>query len=548
MLSTNFIRLYESSFKENWKLQALTDLNENTNYTYGDLAYEIARLHILFHEVGIKKGEKVALIGNNHSSCVIVFMATITYGAVIVPILRDFHPDSIENIIIHSDAKISFIDQSFWKNLNNERITHPVFALPSLQIIQGAVNELDNLQTLVDKKITSKYPNGFQAKDIKYPPISNDLVVCINYISGTPNFTRGVMLTGNNFAGNMMTIKKLKLIFKGEKNVAFLPMAHAFSCTFDFLYGLTVGVHIHILNRMRSIEMLLDFFQKVKPILISTVPLILEKIVLREKEQAVNKPIFKLLLKIPLLDRFVHRKIRKSLVEKFGGRHREMLVGGATLNEDVEDFLFKIRFPFSVGYGMTECAPIISIDKYKEFVPRSCGKVVETMKARIYSDNPLTVPGEIQIKGEHVMQGYYKNREATTAAFTDDGWMKTGDLGLLDRNNRLYIKGLVKTMILGSNGQNIFQKEIEDRFNKMDYVEECLVIKRNNGLVALIYPDYHKMKERDVSLSELDEIMKDNRKEVNKMIALYERIGSIEIMKNEFDKTDDMTIKRNKYF
>lgn len=548
MVSTNFIKLYETSFKENWNLEALTDLNENTNYTYGELAKEIARLHLLFEEMEILKGDKIALVGSNHSSWVIVFMATITYGAVIVPVLRDFHPESMENIILHSDAKISFIDESISKNINKDRVTHPVFVLPSLQMIQGEKRELDSLQAFVHEKFLSKYPSGFKIEDIKYPEISNESVVCINYISGTPTFTRGVMLTGNNFAGNMLSIQKLKLIFKGEKNVVFLPMAHAFSCTFDFLYGLTVGVHIHILSRILNTQMLLDAFQQVKPKLISTVPLILEKIVLREKEQVLNNTYFKLLINTPLLNRIVYRKIRESLIATFGGTHREMLVGGASLNEEVEDFLCKIKFPFSVGYGMTECAPVISIDKHNVFVPRSCGTVVEeTMEARIDSVDPLNIPGEIQVKGAHVMKGYYKNPEATAKAFTEDGWLKTGDLGVIDKNNRLYIKGLVKTMILGSNGQNIYQKEIEARLNKMNYVLESLVVKRNQGLVGLVYPNYLEIEEKGIPLSDLDKVMSKNRIELNKMLARYERIGSIEIIKNKFEKTEDSIVKRSLY-
>ncbi len=548
MVSTNFIKLYETSFKENWNLEALTDLNENTNYTYGELAKEIARLHLLFEEMEIKKGDKIALVGPNHSSWVIVFMATITYGAVIVPILRDFHPESMENIILHSDAKMSFIEKSIWKSINKERITHPVFALPSLQMMQGKKRELESLQSIINEKFATKYPSGFQVEDFKYPQVSNESVICLNYISGTPTFTRGVMLTGENFAGNMLSIKKLNLIFKGEKNVVFLPMAHAFSCTFDLLYGLTVGVHIHILSKIGNAKMLLDAFQQVKPNLISTVPQILEIIVNREKEQIVSRPYFKFLFKIPLLNKIVHHKIRRSLIATFGGNHREMLVGGASLDEDIEDFLYKIKFPFSVGYGMTECAPVISIDKHNVFVPRSCGTVVEgAMKARIDSNNPEKIPGEIQVKGTHVMAGYYKNTKATAAAFTEDGWFKTGDLGVLDKNNRLYIKGLVKTMILGSNGQNIYQKDIEARLNKMDYVSESIVVNRNNGLVALVYPDYHEIKKKELTSSDLERIMKDNRRELNKMIAKYERIGRIELMINEFEKTDNNYIKRHLY-
>lgn len=548
METINFIKLYESSFKENWSLEALTDINEDISYTYGTLAKEIARFHILLNEMGIKKGDKVALIGPNHSSWVLVFMATITYGAVIVPILRDFHPNSMENIILHSDAKICFIDQGVWKNLNKERITHPVFTLPSLQNTQRYPNDFANLQGLVDEKFSSKYPNGFQVEDIMYPCISNNSIICLNYTSGSADFLRGVMLTGNNYVGNIISIKKLNLIFRAENNVAFLPMAHAFSCTFDLLYGLTIGVHIHILSKIRNFQMFSDVFQQIKPSLISTVPLILEKIVLREKEQIINKPFLKYLLKIPLLNRIVYKRIRESLITTFGGNHREMLVGGASLNEDMEDFLHKIKFPFSVGYGMTECAPVISIDNHKDFIPRSCGKVVEgEMKARINSIDPEKIPGEIEVKGTHVMAGYYKNPEATQAAFTEDGWFKTGDLGVLDKNNRLYIVGLIKTMILGSNGQNIYPKEIEAQLNKMDFVSESLVVKRNLGLVGLVYPNYHEIKEKELSLSDLDKIMKDNRNELNKMLAMYERIGSIEIMKNEFEKTEDKIIKRGLY-
>ena len=548
MVVANFIKLYETSFKENWNLNALTDLNESTSYTYGALAKEIARLHILFEEMGVESGDKIALIGTNHSSWALVFMATITYGAVIVPILSDFHTDSMENIIQHSDAKMSFIDQGIWGKINKERVTHPVFALPSLQMIQGETDELENLKLRIDERFSIKYPNGFQVEEIDYPYISNDSVVCINYISGTSTFIRGVMLTGNNFAGNMESIQKLNLIFKGEKNVVFLPMAHAFSCTFDLLYGLTIGVHIHILSKIRNSQMLLDAFQKVKPNLISTVPLILEKIVIREKEQIISNPFLKFLIKIPLLNKIVYRKIRESLISIFGGNHREMLVGGASIDEDVEDFLCKIKFPFSVGYGMTECAPVISVDKHKEFVPRSCGTVVkETMKARINSTDQERISGEIEVKGTHVMLGYYKNPEATAAAFTEDGWLKTGDLGTLDKNNRIYIKGLVKTMILGSNGQNIFQKEIEARLNKMDFVSESLIVKRNHGLVGLVYPDYHKVKENDLSLSDLEKMMKDNLRRLNKMLARYERVGSIEIMKDEFEKTEYDSIKRELY-
>lgn len=529
MVNTNFIKLYETSFIENWDLDALTDLNEPTSYTYGELAKEISLLHILFQEMGIQKGDKIALIGSNHSSWVIAFMGTITYGAVIVPVLRDFHPESIENIILHSDAKISFMDEGIWKNINKDKITHPVFALPSLQMMQGEVNELDNLQTKIDEKFSSKYPNGFQVEDISYPLISNDSVVCINYISGTSSFTRGVMLTGNNFAGNMESIQKLNLIFKGEKNVVFLPMAHAFSCALDFLYALSVGVHMHLLSKIRNTQMLLDAFHQVKPNLISTVPLILEKIILKTKEQIMSNPSLKYFLEIPILNKLAHSKIRKTLSATFGGNFREVMVGGAVFDKEAELFLYKIKFPFSVGYGMTECGPFISYINSKEFAPESCGRVPALMKARIDSEDPQSIVGEIQVKGEHVMKGYYKNPEATAASFTEDGWLKTGDLGTMDKEGRLYIKGLIKNMILGSNGQNVYPKEIETRLNKLPYVLESVVTGENNRLMAFVYPDLDEMQKQNVSMEDLNKIMNDNRLIINNSVARYERLGSIQV-------------------
>ena len=526
----------------------MTDLNENTNYTYGELAKEIARMHILFEQMEIQKGDKIALVGTNHSSWVIVFMATITYGAVIVPVLSDYHPESMENIILHSDAKICFIEKGIWKNINKEKITHPVFALPSLQMIQGEKNELVSLHSIIDEKYLSKYPNGFQVEDIKYPEISNDSLICIHYVSGSMGFLKGAMLTGGNYVGNVISLQNVNLISKGESNVVFLPLAHAFGCTFDVLYGLSVGVHNFIINRIRSTQMLIDAFQEVQPKLINIVPLILEKIVIRTKEKIISSRYKKILLRTPVLNRIVYREIRKSLITTFGGNHKEMIVGGACLDEEVEDFLWKIKFPFSVGYGLTECAPVISIDNHKGFVPRSGGKVLHrTMKARIDSECQLTVPGEIQVVGTHVMKGYYKNPEATAATFTEDGWLKTGDLGVCDKKDRLYIKGLLKTMILGSNGQNIFQEEIESRLNKMDYVSESVVIKRNNVLVGLVYPDYQRIENENLNSSDLEKIMEDNRIKLNKMLARYERVGMIEIIENEFERTEDKFIRRSLY-
>lgn len=548
MIETNFIKLYESSFKENWDLQALTNLSDSTSLTYGELAKEIARLHILFEEVGINKKDKIALIGRNHTTWAALFMATITYGAVIVPILHDFHPESMENIILHSDAKIIFIEQNCWKELNGDKFSQPIFALHSWDLIQGETDATINLKAKIDKKFSLTYPDGFKSTDIKYPHIRNESVICLNYTSGTTGFSKGVMLTANNYAGNIVFAQRLDLIFRGEKNVAFLPMAHAYGCAFDFLYGLSAGIHIHLLGKSLSAQSLLDAFQEVKPHLIITVPLILEKIYKKRIEPIITKPAVKTLLKIPLLKKAVYSKIRQSLVNAFGGNFREVIVGGAALSREAEDFLYKIKFPFTVGYGMTECAPLISYDKHEDFVPTSCGKVLEgIMEARIDSEYPETIAGEIHVRGENVMEGYYKNPEATDAAFTEDGWLRTGDLGILDHNNRLYIKGRSKTLILGANGQNIYPEEIESRLNNMPYIAESLVIKRKNRLVGLIYPDFHEMEETGVSLQELEKIIDANRLEVNSKLAIYEQIGYIELRKEEFEKTPKRSIKRYLY-
>ena len=548
MIETNFIKLYESSFRENWNLDALTNLNESTTLTYGEFAKEIARMHILFEEMGINKKDKVALIGRNHTSWAAVFMATITYGAVIVPILNDFHPESMENIILHSDSKIIFIEENNWKLLNKNIFSQPVFSLPSGDLIQGETVETKDLKLRIQEKFEIKYPNGFQVSNINYPTVQNESVICLNYTSGTTGFSKGVMLTANNYAGNIVFAQRLNLLLRGERNVAFLPMAHAYGCAFDFLYALSAGVHINLLGKNLSAPALLSAFQKVKPNLIITVPLILEKIYQKRIQPTIAKPAVASLLKIPFVKQLIYSKIRKSLVAALGGNLREVIVGGAALSKEAEEFLHIIKFPFTVGYGMTECAPLISYDNHRDFVPTSCGKVLEgIMEARIDSVYPQTVPGEIQVRGENVMKGYYKNPDATAAAFTDDGWLRTGDLGIIDQNNRLYIKGRIKTMILDAKGQNIYPEEIEARLNNMPYVAESLIIKRNNRLVGLVYPDSEEMDIKGITIQDLEKIMNENVLEVNTKLAIYEQISYIELRKEEFEKTPKRSIKRYLY-
>lgn len=547
MIQQNFIQLYEDSFKKNWDLPALTDYNENTTYSYGELAREIARLHLLFKELGIEKGDKISLIGKNHSSWSILFMATITYGAVIVPILHEFNPESMEEIIAHSDSRLVFVNESLWSKLKQEQINVPVLEIPTFSLLKSDNDKVKDVMDSLDNHFSDLYQGGFTKDDIRYADVSNEEVICINYTSGTTGFSKGVMLTANNFAGNVTYAHKLDLLFNRERNLAFLPMAHVYGCAFDFLYALSAGVHSTLLGVIPTPQNLITALQEVRPTLIITVPLIFEKIYKKKILPIIDKPIVKGLMKIPGIDRFILSKIKKSLIRSLGGNFREVIIGGAALNAEVEAFFHKMKFPFTVGYGMTECAPLISYDHHYDFVPTSCGQVLEgIMEARIDSPDPEKIPGEIQVRGENVMKGYYKNPEATSAAFTDDGWLKTGDSGIM-LGNRLFIKGRIKSMLLTANGQNVYPEEIESRLNNLPYVADSLVVLRKFRLVALVYPDMAAISTNQVTPEKLALIMRDNLVTLNKSVAGYEKISAIELVDSEFEKTPKKSIKRFLY-
>ena len=547
MIEHNFIKIYEDSFRNNWQLPALTDYKVDSTYTYGELAREIARLHILFSELNIEKGDKIALISKNHSSWPILFMATITYGAVIVPILHEFNSESMEHIVDHSDSKLLFVNDPIWEKIDKENIDIPVFNLPAFNLISSTNNDISKVIDSIDSLFSKKYPKGFTQEDIKYTHVDNDEVVCINYTSGTTGFSKGVMITANNFAGNIIYAGKLDLLFRGERTLAFLPMAHVYGCAFDFLYALSEGAHITLLGIAPTPQNLINAFKEVKPNIIITVPLIFEKIYKKKILPVINQPVMKFLLRIEGINKLILNKLKKSLITALGGNFREVVIGGAALNAEVEAFFYKIGFPFSVGYGMTECAPLISFDKHNDFVPTSCGSVLEDiMEARIDSPNPEAIAGEIQVRGENVMKGYYKNSEATEATFTDDGWLKTGDLGVM-RDSRLFIKGRIKTMLLSANGQNIYPEEIESRLNNLPYISECLVVLREFKLVALVYPDKEAMRLDSITNEQLIKIMETNKGILNKSVALYERLSAIEIVEKEFEKTPKKSIKRYLY-
>ena len=551
MIKENFIKIYEESFKENWALPALTDYGKSKTFTFGDVAIEIARIHLLFHECQVRRGDKIALIGKDCSRWCIAYMAAITYGAIIVPILQDFNPNDVHHIINHSESVFLFVSDRIWDSLEEDKIeeVRGVFSLSDFRCLHQRDGEnIQKLMKSLDEKMTEKYPDGFTQEDIKYAELDNDKVVEINYTSGTTGFSKGVMLTGNNLAGNVTYARTLDLLFRGERELCFLPLAHAYSCAFNLLVPMAFGVHVYLLGKVPSPKILLKAFEEVKPNLILMVPLILEKIYKKMILPQLNKRTLKLALNIPLLDSRIYAQIRKHLVDALGGRFREVIVGGAAMNQEVTDFLYKIKFPFTIGYGMTECGPLISYDHNNEYVPGSCGQILKgIMKVRIDSEDPYNKVGEIQVSGENVMKGYYKNEEATQNVFTEDGWLRTGDLGTIDHDNRIFIRGRSKTMILGPSGQNIYPEEIESKLNNLPFVMESLVVEKNGKLIGMVYPDYDTVDSTGISHTDLPVIMEQNRIELNKLLAPYETISEIQLYPTEFEKTPKKSIKRYLY-
>lgn len=551
MIQENFIKIYEKSFQENWDLPALTDYVEQKTLTFADVAKEIARFHILFRECQIRRGDKIALIGRDCANWCVVYMAAVTYGAIIVPILPDFNPNDVHHIINHSESVFLFVSDRIWDTLEEEKISEirGVFSLTDFRCLHQRDGE--NIQKLLkelDSRFTEEYPNGFTRENIRYADLDNDKVVLLNYTSGTTGFSKGVMLTGNNLTGNVTYARTLDVLFRGERELCFLPLAHAYSCAFNFLVPMAFGAHVFLLGKLPSPKILLKAFEEVKPNLILTVPLILEKIYKKMIAPQLNKRTMKLAMSVPLLNDRIYAQINKKLTNALGGRFREVIVGGAAMNQEVADFLYKIKFPYTIGYGMTECGPLISYDNHKEYVPTSCGQILKgIMEVRIDSEDPYNKVGEIQVRGENVMKGYYKNEEATRNVFTDDGWLKTGDLGTIDVNKRIYIRGRSKTMILSSNGQNIYPEEIEAKLNNLPFVLESLVVEREGKLVGLVYPDYDTVDSTGIRHEDLPAIMEQNRKDLNKLLAPYEAVTSIILYPTEFEKTPKRSIKRYLY-
>ena len=551
MIEENIIKIYENSFKENWNLPALTDYSSRKTMTYGDFAEKIAMLHELYRRCNIKRGDKIALIGKNTSDWITIFIGTITYGAVIVPILQEFNPNDVQHIVNHSGSVLMFSSYSIWENLDASALKNVrgVISLDDHKILaqrtgENISKELDNLS----KNFYALYKTVFNRSCVRFADVNNREIMIINYTSGTTGFSKGVMITGNNIAGNVVFGMRQNLHYKGSRCLSFLPLAHAYGCAFDLLTPLAVGTHITLLGKIPSPKIILKAMSEVKPNLIICVPLILEKIYRKQIVPMITTGMMRWALAVPLLDRTIYGKIRQKLVDAFGGCFEQVIVGGAPLNKEVEEFLYKIKFPFTVGYGMTECAPLVSYTHWKSFKLHSAGKVLPgIMEAKVLSSDPQNIPGEILIKGENVMKGYYKNTEATDKVLYDDGWLNTGDMGTIDPDGTIYIKGRSKTMILTSNGQNVYPEEIESKLNNMPYVMESLIVEREGKIVALVYPDYDKMDSDGMTREKLPEVMEVIRKDLNKLLAPYEQVTKIQLFANEFEKTPKRSIKRFLY-
>ena len=547
----NFVKIFERALQDNWDSPAVTDYGTNVTLTYGQLAINIEKLHILFKECKIKKDDKIAVMGKNNSNWVAVYLAAITYGAIIVPILQDFRANDAIHIINHSEAKLLFISDINWEGIDLDQIPN-VLAAVSLNDWHPISLALDpkkiNL-TAIAEKFKEKHPDGYWPKDVHFDERGNDQIGSINYTSGTTGFSKGVIMPLNGLAGNIRYAHEIQLVYPGCRHVTFLPLAHAYGCAFDFLACLSAGGHTYLIGRTPSPKILLQAFAEIKPTTILSVPLILEKIYKKMIVPQIQKPPVSWVLKVPFLDEVVCTKIREQLIQAFGGEFRQMIIGGAPLNPEVEAFLYRIKFPMSVGFGMTECAPLISFTPYDEGSKLySCGKPLPgIMEVKILDPNSEGV-GEIVVRGENTMAGYFKNPQATKEAFTKDGWLRTGDLGVMDEDGFLYIKGRCKTMLLGPSGQNIYPEEIEAKINNMPFVLESLVLQmEDNRLVALICPDYNEVDASGMTQEQFNEFMEDARKQVNSELASYEQIAIVKLYPHEFEKTPKKSIKRFLY-
>ena len=537
----------EVSFKENWNKPALSDYKGVTLY-YRDVARRIAKLHIVFEQCGLQKGDRVALCSKNQANWGVVFLATITYGAVAVPILHDFKPGNIHYVVNHSDPKILFVGNSVWEQLNEAEMPniHAIIQLSDFSILYSRNPLINETRERLNEYFGKKYPRNFREDHLSFYNESPEEVAVISYTSGTTGFSKGVMLPFRSLWSNVMFAKEVHPHVNSTSNgVAMLPTAHMYGLLFDFLFEMCVGAHVHFLTRVPSPKIIMEAFAEIKPDVIVAVPLIIEKIYKKKLKPIINKTAIRIFLKLPVLDQKIQRKILNELINTFGGKFKEVIIGGAAFNREAEAFFRKIGFPFTVGYGMSECAPIITYSPWDNTRLYSCGKVAPRMEIRIDSPDPLNTPGEIQCKGDNVMLGYFKNPASTEASFTRDGWLKTGDMGVMDQDGFLYIRGRSKSMILGPSGQNIYPEEIESIINNMPYVVESLVIDEEGSLIALVYPDLEQA-ESD-GLHNIEERIRENISLVNEELPNYCKIVNFRIFPEEFEKTPKRSIKRYLY-
>ena len=545
MLKENFIDYIEKGIKENWDLNAFTNYRGDT-LTYRQTAIEILKLHHIFKALDLKKGAKIAVLGKNSTNWAITYLAAVTYGAVIVPILPDFKADDFHHILNHSDSEMLFVGDGLYEDIDESKIPNidVIFAIEDFSILYQKHKSLKENITKAAIQWDTELVKKLKPNSFTFEKIANDKLAAIVYTSGTTGFSKGVMLSHNSLIGNVVYAHEHMPLKAGERILSFLPLAHAYGCAFEFLFPFTLGCHITFLTKLPSPKIILKGFADVKPHLILSVPLIIEKIYRKQVKPVLDKGSMKILLSLPGLKSVIKNKIKKKLVTAFGGNFYEVVIGGAALNEEAEAFFQSIKFPFTIGYGMTECGPLVSYANWKIHKAASCGQTINFLEAKIDSDDPQNIVGEILVRGEVVMDGYYKNEEATSAAIDDDGWLHTGDLGLIDKDNFIFIKGRAKSLILSSSGQNIYPEELEAKINNLPYIQESLVIEKNGKLVALVYANMDKIDAEHISEAKVEELMEQNRKNINQILPAYSSISKFELYPEEFEKTPTKKIKR----
>ena len=546
----SFNSYIEKSIIENWERDALTDYKGAT-LQYHDVARIIEKLHIVFEQSGIKKGDKIALCGRNSSHWGVAFLATLTYGAVVVPILHEFTPDQVHNIVNHSEARLLFVGDIVAPTLNPDEMPalEAIVYLPDFSLVISRNERITYAREHLNQMFGEKYPKFFRKEHVHYHVDQPEELALINYTSGTTGFSKGVMLPYRALWGNLdFALTKLGKKVKPYTNmVSILPMAHMYGLAFEFIFPVCHGIHIYYLTRLPSPSLIAQAYAEIKPSLVIAVPMIVEKIIRKRVFPKIQNNSVRLLLKMPVVNKKVKQMICEQVYNAFGGQAYEVIIGGAALNQEVEEFLKSIEFPFTVGFGATECAPLISYSDHAEFVPKSCGRAIYHQEVKILSPDPENIPGEIVTRGTNVMLGYFKNEEATEQTLDKDGWYHTGDLGLMDADGNIFIKGRSKNMLLGSNGQNIYPEEIEDKLNSMAMVSECVVVQKGEHLIALVYPDMDEAQNMNFTEDDLANIMEQNRQELNSQLPPFSKIAQIILRQEEFEKTPKKSIKRYLY-